>query len=88
MVQQEEFRDTTLFKSWKDYIEITDILNTTEKKQYNNTYHIQGGLYNSDNPSISSINCSSYREKIKIAQKKTFRKNNDIAKKNKWDEIY
>ena len=71
----------------KTTLEIADILNTTEKvvQQY---LPYTRGLYNLDNPSISSINCSSYRERIKITQKKTLRKNNDLAKKNKWDEIY
>ena len=71
----------------KTTAEIACILCTTEKavQQY---LPYTRGFYNSENLSSAAVNCSNYRERIRIAQEKTLRKNNDIAKKNKWDELY
>lgn len=71
----------------KTTAEIADILSTTEKavQQY---LPYTKGLYNGDNPTVAAINSADYRERIRVAQEKTLKRNRNLAVENQWHEMY
>lgn len=67
----------------KTTAEIADILCTTDKavQQY---LPYTKGIYKGDNPTVGALNTAVYRQRIRIAQENTLRRNQDIARKNNW----